>query len=216
MSDSIWINEQGVSLNANDVDDAAMVGFLVDAACGRYDKEHVREPKCFDALFKEASSRFPEYGEMLQRLHRCALFTAGFSIDQSFRKWATNRLLWDTAKDAADRYVRHEGVYADVCSLADAGVLNKEETVFLLQTYGYHDIHIRIELCTGVLGKPKFQRGDSVSFECNGQIKVGLVEIVDAYGTFDQNVEPSYDILVKSENTLYKHFRETLVRKVGD
>lgn len=41
----------------------------------------------------------------------------------------------------------------------------------------------------------------------------GIIEIVDAYGTFGQNDEPSYDIFVKETNTLYKHIRQSNVVK---
>ena len=60
-----------------------------------------------------------------------------------------------------------------------------------------------------MLGKPKHKYEDKVSFEFNGQIKIGVVYIVDAWGTFEQNEEPSYDILVEEENMLYKHVRES-------
>ena len=66
----------------------------------------------------------------------------------------------------------------------------------------------------GTLGKPKFKRGDIVEFEARGEIKRGRVYIVDAFGTFEQMEEPSYDIMVEEENCLYKHFPESNVREV--
>ena len=65
----------------------------------------------------------------------------------------------------------------------------------------------------GILGKPKFTRGDYVEFEARGEIKRGKIYIVDAFGTFEQMEEPSYDIIVEEENCLYKHFPESSVRK---
>lgn len=62
-----------------------------------------------------------------------------------------------------------------------------------------------------MIGHPKYKRNDVVSFKFNDAIKTGTVYIVDAYGTFEQNEEPSYDIFVESENTLYKHVRESKV-----
>lgn len=59
-------------------------------------------------------------------------------------------------------------------------------------------------------GNPKFKIGDKVKFEFNGT-KVGEVYIVDPYGTFEQNLYASYDILVKEENMLYKHIVEPFV-----
>lgn len=36
----------------------------------------------------------------------------------------------------------------------------------------------------------------------------GYIAIVDRYGTFEQNEEPSYDVYVSEMNTLFKHIRE--------
>lgn len=70
-----------------------------------------------------------------------------------------------------------------------------------------------------MLGKPIYKENDIVKFnltlsedsiiEC-----VGKVYIVDAYGTFEQNEEPSYDIMVDkwldtNEPCLVKHIRES-------
>lgn len=63
------------------------------------------------------------------------------------------------------------------------------------------------------LGFPKYKIGDMVTFRINRETKVGKVSIVDAYGTFGQNEEPSYDIYVKEEGCLYKHFRESQVEE---
>lgn len=64
--------------------------------------------------------------------------------------------------------------------------------------------------------KPIFNRGQFVKFWLRDgeQIHeiVGTVEIVDEFGTFEQNVEPSYDVLAKdpvtNQITLYKHMRQ--------
>ena len=67
-----------------------------------------------------------------------------------------------------------------------------------------------------MLGKPKYTYGDVVKFECDGE-KTGAVAIIDRYGTFEQNEEPSYDLLNKDENILYKHCRESwIIEKVGE
>lgn len=39
----------------------------------------------------------------------------------------------------------------------------------------------------------------------------GYIAIIDRYGTFEQNEEPSYDIFVPEMNTLFKHIREHAV-----
>ena len=77
----------------------------------------------------------------------------------------------------------------------------------------------------GILGKPKYKYGDTVCFETKfpGSEEVfllkGTVDIVDAYGTFGQKEEPSYDVrapfpneegvLVEGRSALYKHIRES-------
>jgi len=63
-------------------------------------------------------------------------------------------------------------------------------------------------------GKPKFKYEDRVEFDLGDGIKrVGMVYIIDAYGTWDDPDDVSYDILVENENCLYKHITEKLVSK---
>ena len=58
--------------------------------------------------------------------------------------------------------------------------------------------------------KPIYKHRECVKFKCNGQILEGVIGIVDAYGTMEQNKEPSYDIEVGGANfTLYKHIPES-------
>lgn len=59
--------------------------------------------------------------------------------------------------------------------------------------------------------EPDYKLNDVVSFMCNDEKKTGKVYIVDRYGTFEQDEEPSYDVLVESENCLYKHIRESWI-----
>lgn len=66
-----------------------------------------------------------------------------------------------------------------------------------------------------MLGRPKFKRDDKVCFEWNGILKTGSIFIVDAYGTFFQADEPSYDVMVEADNCLYKHLLESAVRSLG-
>lgn len=65
-----------------------------------------------------------------------------------------------------------------------------------------------------VLGKPKYHRDDMVYFRWGTEEKTGKIHIIDAYGTFEQSEEPSYDIL--AEEGLYKHVRESEVLKKMD
>lgn len=59
------------------------------------------------------------------------------------------------------------------------------------------------------VGQPKYKWRDCVRFEIGDKRLEGVIEIVDAWGTFEQNEEPSYDILCKEENCLYKHILES-------
>ena len=63
-----------------------------------------------------------------------------------------------------------------------------------------------------MIGYPKYKEGDVVTFCIDGVEKTGTIEIVDAYGTFEDCTEVSYDILVNEENVLYKHLRETGIK----
>ena len=69
------------------------------------------------------------------------------------------------------------------------------------------------------LGKPKFDYDDFVSFEIDGERIRGYVFIIDAYGTFGQNDEPSYDIMAShtkyGDKCLFKHIRESRLTKVS-
>lgn len=67
-----------------------------------------------------------------------------------------------------------------------------------------------------MIGKPLYKLGQCVEFICNGKIRKGEVEIVDADGTFEQNEEPSYDIFVAEENLFCKHIRESDIIKLVD
>ena len=70
-----------------------------------------------------------------------------------------------------------------------------------------------------MIGEPKYKLGDKVKidFDLGDGIQtfIGDIFIVDAYGTFEQNEEPSYDIMVEGVG-LFKHFREHLLTKVDD
>lgn len=69
-----------------------------------------------------------------------------------------------------------------------------------------------------MLGKPKYKIGDKVRFEItdNGEkiYKEGLVYIIDRMGTFVDNSDVCYDIMVEEENCLYKHVNEKFVESV--
>lgn len=65
-------------------------------------------------------------------------------------------------------------------------------------------------------GKPKFKIGDNVQFILDNEGFHGKIYIVDAYGTFDNPSDVSYDIMVedwgpKKEECLFKHIPEKIV-----
>lgn len=67
-----------------------------------------------------------------------------------------------------------------------------------------------------MIGKPKYKIGDKVSFKLEDTTYTGYVHIVDAYGTFDNSSDVSYDIMVenwgpKKEKCLFKHINEYLI-----
>ena len=74
------------------------------------------------------------------------------------------------------------------------------------------------------MNKPKYKENDRVKFKLiykdKEQILTGFIAIIDTYGTFEQNEEPSYDILVDSfidtnGTCLVKHIRESsIIQKV--
>ena len=62
-----------------------------------------------------------------------------------------------------------------------------------------------------MLGKPKYKVNDSVQFLFGNDKKQGVVYVVDAYGVCEDKSDVHYDILVETENCLYKHIHERLV-----
>lgn len=60
-------------------------------------------------------------------------------------------------------------------------------------------------------GKPKYNLNNLVKFELDGEIKEGRIYIIDKYGTFADPSDVSYDIMVDSENCLYKHINEKYI-----
>ena len=69
----------------------------------------------------------------------------------------------------------------------------------------------------GTLGKPKYKIDDEVGFYLDDKYFKGKVYIVDKWGTFEQNEEPSYDVMIedfgkKGNSCLVKHVRESLIK----
>ena len=62
-------------------------------------------------------------------------------------------------------------------------------------------------------GHPKYEVGDNVSFTINNETRNGFIYIVDTYGAFGLD-DVSYDILVETEDCLYKHVEEKYLERV--
>lgn len=71
-----------------------------------------------------------------------------------------------------------------------------------------------------MIGKPKFNYEDIVEFEIDGKKLTGEIQVIDRWGTFFDDSDVSYDILVKNdpkfggESCLYKHISEKCVKDV--
>ena len=70
-----------------------------------------------------------------------------------------------------------------------------------------------------MIGHPLYHHGDVVQFKLNRNegdpiVCIGTIEIIDKYGTFEQNNEVSYDVMVKNfansgELMFVKHILES-------
>ena len=67
-----------------------------------------------------------------------------------------------------------------------------------------------------MLGKAKYIKGQRVEFIFNQNRLVGKIYIIDAHGTFGQDIEVSYDIISLDGDNLYKHVIESQVTGVLD
>lgn len=65
-----------------------------------------------------------------------------------------------------------------------------------------------------MIGKPKYKENDKVEFAIyENEARIGVIYVVDKYGTFFDKSDVSYDIFVEEENTLYKHINEKYVKR---
>jgi len=67
-----------------------------------------------------------------------------------------------------------------------------------------------------MIGHPKHKLGDVVTFYLNGMKLQGTIEIIDAYGTFEDDSDVSYDIFVTNhpkykDGVLIKHINERML-----
>lgn len=78
----------------------------------------------------------------------------------------------------------------------------------------YMEEHAKFVEAHKHMPEPKYKRYDKVAFKWSDTEEFeGYVYIIDAYGTFEQNGEASYDIYSPEKNILYKHIRQSLVTK---
>ena len=61
-----------------------------------------------------------------------------------------------------------------------------------------------------------YQIDDKVSFLLDGEKYIGIIAIVDAFGTFFDNSEPYYDIYIErqEQKILVKHVPQSSIRRV--
>lgn len=62
-----------------------------------------------------------------------------------------------------------------------------------------------------IMERKLYKVGDEVIFMVDNKQREGIIFVVDAHGTFERPEIPSYDILVESENMLYKHVAYNMV-----
>lgn len=60
-----------------------------------------------------------------------------------------------------------------------------------------------------MIGKPKFKHGDKVKFVLEDKEYIGEIWIIDKFGTFEDDSDVSYDIMVKDAfkegDDFYRH-----------
>ena len=211
MENGIWMNRVRRILNNSDIDDDYLMRILVFVARGSGYSDFIGNREAIEKLFQEGKRRFQDLSSLLERLEKLSLynFDLGEKIVPIYQSEIKSPFFTAKAKKREDwRFV---SCVDGIRRLFNDGFINEEEAFLLCDRAGFRLKNLHKERFTGVLGKPKYQRGERVSFTINGQTKQGVVAVVDSHGTFEQDLEPSYDILVKEENTLYKHIRETFV-----
>jgi hypothetical protein len=62
-----------------------------------------------------------------------------------------------------------------------------------------------------------YKQGDKVSFLLDEILYEGIIEVVDAFGTFFDNSQPHYDInaIIQEENILVKHVPQSYIRRLN-
>jgi len=69
-----------------------------------------------------------------------------------------------------------------------------------------------------MIGKPKYKIDDTVTFILDNKEWTGKIYIIDPYGTFEDDSDVSYDIMVDNwgdnndQECLFKHINEQLIK----
>lgn len=211
MEEGIWMNRAGRILTNTDIDDDYLMRILVFVANGGGYSDFIGSKEAIEHLFQEGKKRFEDLSALLERLEKLSLslFGLGEKVVPVYQSEIKSPFFNAKAKKKEDwRFV---SCVDGIRHLFNDGFINEEESFLLCDRAGFRLKNLNEGRFTGVLGKPKYKYGDRVCFDIEEQTKQGVVAIVDSYGTFEQDLEPSYDILIKEENTLYKHIRETFV-----
>ncbi len=211
MEKGIWMNRAQRILNENDIADDYLVRILIFVARGGGYSEFIGNKEAIEKLFQEGKKRFNDLSSLLERLKNLSLFLFGLGEKVAPPYQSEIKSIFFAAKAKKEEDRRFVPCVDGIRRLFNDGYINEEEAFLLCDRAGFLLKNLYKQRFTGVIGKPKYKYGDRVSFAMNGKTKQGVVTVVDAFGTFGQDLEPSYDILVKEENMVYKHIRETFV-----
>ena len=213
MEQVIWVDRKGTRLRASDISDVYLARILVFVGNGGGYAPFLSNRFNMIALFSEGRKRFPELSSVLDRIETLAngIFHRSESKGFELLHEPEIKSAYFTANPKRDEDRPYSACLSHIRNLYNVCLINEEEATALVDKCGFVPINLNLGRYTGTLGKPKYKYEDTVTFALDGKEKTGTVFIVDAFGTFDQNIEPSYDILVQEENILYKHIRETFV-----
>lgn len=213
MKKVIWVDQKGKSLASSDISDVYLARILVFVGNGGGNALFLGNRFNMAALFLEGKNRFPDLLPAIDRIERFAKRIFHLSKEETFEHLHEPEIksAYFTANPKKEGDSHYSSCLGHIRNLFNIALINEEEATKLVDLCGFTLINLNLGRYTGTLGNPKYKYEDVVTFALDGKEKTGSVFVVDAFGTFDQNIEPSYDILVHDENILYKHIRETFV-----
>ena len=140
------------------------------------------------------------------------------TIDETTGDYIFTYEVDEEEKEKLDKFCERNNIsLEDVGEYILTNALNNPDEFFKFIKENRED-----KLPKGTIGKPVLNYGDKAGFYITIDEKeifcIGTVEIIDSYGTFEQNEEPSYDIMVENFNggepCLVKHLRESSCYKI--